>query len=400
MHRRRYLKLCGAGSLGAVSGCLGEGTSGGTSDGSGAGGESQTAGLEPTGQASPPVSLTDVDLPVARDALEYRLPRDEIPAIVDPVFDTDWRGVTTDDPDTHTRLPEFAPVIGVARDGRARAYPLRILDWHEVVNDDFAGPILVTYCVLCGSAVVAERTADGEPTQFGVSGALWRGDLVMYDDATGSLWSQLLATAIRGDLTGHRLTLVESSLTTWGEWQETHPDTQVLLPPPHSDSVRGRTVTYDYFRPKYSYGGQDQLVGYDSRDGGLTRRTLVVGVTTDGVARAYPFPVVTDEDVINDEVGDLPVVVAAAPDGTLAAFDRRVDGGVLTFSGADDRTIRANGSRWERTTGRAIDGPHEGDSLDRANDLPPMFWHGWSNFNPGTEVYGIEGDPEESATEP
>jgi len=387
MDRRRFLQCGVAGAVGAISGCAG-------SDGDG---ETPTVDADGRRQPRQPrQALADVDLPVPRTELEYRLPRDDIPAITDPAFATDWSGLATDDPDVDPTLPDDAPVIGVARDGDARAYPLRILDWHEVVNDAFGGPLAVTYCVLCGSAVVVERVVAGEPTTFGVSGALWRNDLVMYDEATGSLWSQLLATAIRGDRTGDQLGLVPASLTTWGEWRGRHPGTAILLPPPRSNTVRGSEQPYDYFSPKYGYGDETQLVGFDGVDGGLRRRTLVVGVRTTDAARAYPFPVVAAEGVVTDEVGDRPVVVTVTPQGTLAAYDRRLDGRRIAVTAADERTLAADGSRWERATGRALDGPHEGDRLARANDLPPMFWLGWSKFNPDTDVYGIDSRGAES----
>jgi len=392
MHRRRFLGCCAAGALGALAGCTG------SADGDGDGDTETPANDTAVGQPRPRQPRGpqgDVDLPVPSDDLDWRLAQDSIPAVVEPAFAADWGGLEPDDPGTDPSLADDAPVIGVTRDGGARAYPLRILDWHEIVNDTFGGPIAVTYCVLCGSAVVVERTVAGEPTVFGVSGALWRNDLVMYDRATESLWSQILATAIRGPLTGEQLPLVPSSLTTWGEWREQHPGTEILLPPPRSNTVQGPDQPYDYFQPKYGYGDEAQLVGFDSADGGLERRTLVVGVATDGVARAYPFPVVAEEGVVNDEVGDLPVVVTVAPDGTLAAYDRRVGGEPLSFVAGDERTLAAGGSRWERTTGRALDGPHEGERLDRAGDHPPMFWLGWAKFNPDTEVYGIEGDPDD-----
>lgn len=81
-------------------------------------------------------------------------------------------------------------------------------------------------------------------------------------------------------------------------------------------------------------------------------------------------------------------MVAVAPDGTLVAYDRRIGGRPRSFSVADDRHVRAAESRWELTTGRAVDGPHEGSSLERANGRPPMFWVGWSNFNPDSDLYG------------
>lgn len=380
MYRRQFLGLSAAGSVTVLAGCQGN-------DGDDE--EVATNGSDDGVRPPPGPSSGDLDLPVPSSELDYRLPRDRIPAIVEPTFAADWSGVSTDDPDVDPTLPDCAPIVGVTRTGRARAYPLRILDWHEIVNDRFGGPIGVSYCVLCGSAVVFERSIVG-PTVFGVSGALWRDDLVMYDSATESLWSQLLATAIRGDRTGEQLPLLTASLTTWGEWRERHPGTEVLLPPPHSNTVKGREETYDYFQPKYSYGDEEQLVGFDSESGALKRRTLVVGVSDGDAVRAYPFPVVEAEGVVNDEVGELPVVVTVTPDGALGAYDRRVDGKRLTFSAADVQTLAAAGSVWQRTTGRALDGPHEGKRLDRANEHTPMFWQGWSNFNPETEVYGLD----------
>jgi hypothetical protein len=322
---------------------------------------------------------------VPASELRQALPRDHIPAVVDPAFASDWRGVESNG--ESLRLPEDAPVLGVERDDRARAYPLRVLNRHEVVNDAFDGPIAVTYCVLCGSGVVFERRVNGERTRFGVSGTLWRSDLVTYDERSGSLWSQLAATAIRGPRTGERLSVVPSALTTWGEWRSRHPATRVLLPPPHSDVIASSPRSFDYSSPRYDYGDESQLIGLDSHDGGLHPKTMVVGVAADGVVRAYPFPAVAAAGVVNDRVGDLPVAVTVTPGGTLVAYDRRVGREVLTFEAEDDRHLAAGGSRWARASGRAVDGAREGRRLERANDHPPMFWLGWSNFNPETDVY-------------
>jgi hypothetical protein len=119
----------------------------------------------------------------------------------------------------------------------------------------------------------------------------------------------------------------------------------------------------------------------------------VLGVERDGRARAYPFPAVAAAGVVNDRVGDLPVAVSVAPDGTLVAYDRRVGRAVLRFEADGDRQPAAGGSRWDRASGRAVDGAREGRRLERANDHPPMFWFGWSKFNPETDVYGrVVGD--------
>jgi hypothetical protein len=191
-------------------------------------------------------------------------------AVVDPAFGDDWAGIdverryrfgeaTGDDP-----LPASATVVGLRAGDRARAYPLAVVWWHEVVNDEFGGPTLVTYCPICRTGTVTDRVVDGEPTRFLVSGHLWQapgvqqaasvadgrafgaavadpdaadrnsGNLVLVDDATGTFWSQVLARAICGPRTGERLPIRPSTVTTWGRWRDDNPDTDVLLPPPHS----------------------------------------------------------------------------------------------------------------------------------------------------------------------
>ncbi len=390
MHRRSLLQAVGLGFAGAVAGCAsGRSESGDESNRTPTGTPSGTPTETGRPSASPTVAprrVGDVDLPVPRSEFRNPLPRDYIPAITDPAFAADWRGLEAGGGDP--TLPGEVPVIGVEREGRARAYPLRVLNHHEIVNDDFGGPIAVTYCVLCGSAVVFERVVAGEPTRFGVSGKLWRSDLVMYDRQSESLWSQLMATAIRGPRTGDQLTLLPSTLTTWAEWQATYPGTQVLLPPPRSQTTTRYDRSFDYFADAYDYGDESQLIGRDTHDGGLHAKSLVIGVTSDGQARAYPFHVLSEEDVVNDVVGTRPVVVALSPDGSLVAYDRRVDGDALRFEAGDDQHLVAGGSEWKRTTGTAVNGPYAGRRLRAATDHPPMFWNGWSKFNPETDVYG------------
>jgi hypothetical protein len=373
MRRRRLLGGLGAATVTGLAGCV-----------AGYRDPEPEPVVPPTGGGAP------VELPVSESELRRPLHKDGIPAIVEPAFAEDWSGL---DPEVVGRdgLDDDAAVVGVERDGEARAYPLAVLDRHEVVNDRFAGPLLVTYCPLCGSAVVAERRVAGRVARFGVSGALWRGDLVLYDEATESLWSQLLATAIQGPRTGDQLAIHPSRLTSWGAWRDSHPETTVLLPPPHSGTiVSSRPYEYD---EKYAYGDEQQLVGYDG-EGELGRSTLVVGIVHDGTAQAYPHFVVRDAGgVVTDRVGGRPVVVITTPGGGLAAYDRRVSESVLDFTavgGADGEFLRAGGSRWERESGRAVDGPHEGTSLERANDLAPLFWHAWESFHPETEVYGAD----------
>lgn len=187
-------------------------------------------------------------------------------AIDKPAFADDWGGVEI--PKKYTgasQLAEDDVVVGLVTDGMARAYPVAVLWVHEIVNDTFGEPVIVTFCSICRSGMTASRVVNRTPTTFGVSGQLWQppelesrvretegsvfaverrntspgeirnlGNLVMFDQATGSFWSQILARAICGPLTGETLEILPASVATWGNWRESHPDTDVLLPPPHS----------------------------------------------------------------------------------------------------------------------------------------------------------------------
>ncbi len=145
--------------------------------------------------------------------------RDGIPALDHPDHDAAGEASWGDD--------EF--VVGVVRGKEARAYPLAILVWHELVNDELGGdPILVSYCPLCGTALVFDRRLQGRARKFGVSGLLYQSDLLMYDRETESLWSQIGANAVTGTLVGQRLELLRSRIMTWKAWREAHAETTVL----------------------------------------------------------------------------------------------------------------------------------------------------------------------------
>lgn len=192
------------------------------------------------------------------------LARDGLPALVNPAT------IRADQVAAGSRLAgvrvlhDSDPVVGVAIDGRARAYPVWILAWHEVVNDTLAGePILITYSGPCDSSVVFDRRAGGEPLNFGVSGLLYNSNLVFYDrrEARGdpgvgreSLWSQLLFRAIAGPAAaaGATLELIPCAVVPWGEWRSRHPQTDVLLP----DPARARVYKRD---PYLAYLGSPTL---------------------------------------------------------------------------------------------------------------------------------------------
>lgn len=147
-------------------------------------------------------------------------PRDGIPAIDEPKFLPVSKAHFLRDED---------PVIGLVEKGEARAYPLRILVWHEIVNDTVGGrPITVVYCPLCGTGMVFDRRYAGEELTFGVSGLLYNSDVLMYDRQTESLWSQLKMEAVAGPQVGQKMHWLASEQMTWSAWKKRYPDSKVL----------------------------------------------------------------------------------------------------------------------------------------------------------------------------
>ena len=166
-------------------------------------------------------------------------PKDGIPSIDDPRFV----------PVAEAELPGDEPVIGLTIEGEARAYPLRILIWHEIVNDVVGGvPVAVTYCPLCNTGIVFDRRLDGQVLEFGTTGKLRKSDLVMYDRTTESWWQQFLGEAIVGELTGRQLEMLPSRLESFAKFKERVPDGQVQ-------------VAEDGFMRAY---GRNPYAGYDT----------------------------------------------------------------------------------------------------------------------------------------
>jgi hypothetical protein len=167
-------------------------------------------------------------------------PKDGIPAIDDPEF--------VSLPEARD-LSERDPVIGLTVNGESRAYPLRILTWHEIVNDTLGGvPVAVTYCPLCNAAIVFDRRLDGRVLDFGTTGKLRHSDLVMYDRQTESWWQQFGGEAIVGEMAGERLEMIPSRLESFASFRARAPGGKVLVPP----------------APRLRPYGQNPYVGYDS----------------------------------------------------------------------------------------------------------------------------------------
>ena len=175
------------------------------------------------------------------------------------------------------------PVVGVSVGGEAAAYPVAVLVWHELVNDTIAGrPILVSYCPLCGTAMVFDRRAGGSERRFGVSGLLFQSDLLLYDRETESLWSQIRSEAVTGEALGTRLELLRSKLVPWGEWKAAHPETTVLSRRTGHERPYGRS-------PYGDYATSSQLYFPVDLDRRFHPKTPTLGLRLrGGEARAYP----------------------------------------------------------------------------------------------------------------
>ncbi len=277
-------------------------------------------------------------------------------------------------------------VIALELNGDARAYPIRLLSLHEIVNDTIGErPVVVTWCPLCFSAIAFDSVVDGRSLTFGVSGLLYNDNLVMYDHQTNTLWSQLVGQAMRGALRGEQLSTLPVIMTSWGAWKTLRPDTLVL-----SARQMGRQdAIIDPYAGYYTSGA----AGFSSeleRNEALPAKLLVIGLLAGKEARAYPLPTVQAEKIINDQINSLPTLLFF--DETLQStftYRREVNGQILTFMLADDVFLYdlETGSVWNGRTGQAIDGPLTGTELPQLSG-PLAFWFAWSAIYPQTDVYG------------
>ncbi len=318
-------------------------------------------------------------------------PKDGIPAIDAPKF------VSVEEADAW--LEDREPVIFLQVGETARAYPIQIFMWHEIVNDVVGDtPVVVTFCPLCNTAIAFERTVDGQVLDFGTTGRLRFSNLVMYDRQTETWWQQATGEAIIGALTGKRLNPLPAAIIAWRAFKEAYPAGRVL------SRETGFVRSY----------GSNPYAGYDDVDntpflyrgpptpGQLPPMAHVLTVDLNGEAVAYPYDVLAQAGAVNDTVGGEAVVVfwqagtASALDngsvaggrevGSAAAYRRVVDGQTLTFAPQRDGFVDAEtGTSWD-ILGQAVDGPLTGTRLEAVVSIN-HFWFSWAAFRPETRVY-------------
>ncbi|MXZ41965.1 MAG: DUF3179 domain-containing protein [Caldilineaceae bacterium SB0666_bin_21] len=331
-------------------------------------------------------------------------PKDGIPSLDAPRFEpiataADW-------------LTDTDPVIVYEHGGQARAYPLAVLIWHEIVNDEIAGrPVTVTFCPLCNASVVFDRRVGDMVLDFGTTGSLRHSDLVMYDRQTETWWQQFTGAALIGELASTQLTFLPSQVLGFGRFRELFPEGEVLQRP------------LDQFSRNY---GMNPYVNYDTYGNGLSRNEnlvlftgepdprlkpldRVVGVLfPDHSSVAIPFDLARARTVVHYDPpnGDPGIVVffeegmssslseaeigTARDIGSVGVFSRVLDGRHLEFDVADDGTVRdaQTGSTWN-IRGEATAGELQGSALE-AQVAFDHFWFAWAEFLPDTELVAVD----------
>lgn len=266
-------------------------------------------------------------------------PPDGIPSIDNPRF------TPTGEVDF---LREDDQVIGFSHNDEHRAYPFRVLIWHEIVNDVVGGkPVMATYCPLCGTAMMFSRTYQGQVLTFGVSGLLYNSDVLMFDRQTRSLWSQLGLKAVAGEWVGTDLEWLPSEQMTWAAWRERYPDSQVL----NTDTGHRR----DYVNLPYGGYFNSPEVMFPVRENrhDLPAKDWVAGVRHAEAEKAYPLAQLPSGEWLSDTIGGAPVTL-----------------------------------RYTEASGHFEINDAEGNPIPVVH----VFWFAWQAFYPDTQLWAPKSD--------
>jgi hypothetical protein len=323
-------------------------------------------------------------------------PKDGIPSVDDPQF------ISISEANEWIRETESVLVFTTqpyVEDGpfelEARIYPIQILMWHEIVNDEVGGlPVSITYCPLCNTGIAFDRRYDGQVLDFGTTGRLRFSNLIMYDRQTETWWQQATGRGVAGRYAGGRLRVLGLLLLPWNEARERFPDSVVMSRETGYNRNYGTNPYsgYDTTLQPFLYEGPEIDDQYNPMD-----RVLTVFVEDESAG--FPYPVLRDDRVVQEEIGGSSVVVmweegTASPldsamlaegrdIGTANAFFAEVDGRRLSFRAEGGRILdEETGSEWT-VSGRALSGELEGAELDPVATAQ-HFWFSWTAFEPET----------------
>ncbi|MDR8392931.1 DUF3179 domain-containing protein [Aliifodinibius sp. S!AR15-10] len=315
---------------------------------------------------------------------------DGIPSIDDPQFQPVGSPATE-------YIADRRLVIGIKIGETVRAYPHQVIAWHEIVNDQIGNTnFALTYCPLTGTASGWDRTVNGEVTEFGVSGLLFRNNLIPYDRNSNSLYSQMQLRGVRGDHSGRQVTAYPLIQTTWETWKKMYPNSQVLT----------TNTGFDRDYHGYAYGQEyleersEALFPIKHRDNSFFNKERVHGIIggpIDESGEPPPVRVFVIEqfgagvNLVHDQVGDLPVIVAGSTiDQYAVSFMRRTEtSDILEFTAVQDSLPvimkDQEGNRWD-LFGYAVEGPRKGERLIPVRSYSG-YWFAWHDFYPHLEVY-------------
>jgi len=269
-------------------------------------------------------------------------------------------------------LNDSTVVIGVEHNGEAKAYPMRFLTYHHQVQDVIGGKsVIVTYCSVCRTGRVFEPIVKGKPETFRLVG-MDHFNAMFEDATTKTWWRQVTGEAIAGSLKGEVLPEVESTQLTIGTWFRLHPDAVVMQLDEASKSSYDTLGRFEVGKSKGKLTRTDSLSWKD--------KSWVIGIQIGKDSKAYDWILLKEEKIINDKVGDQPIVIALSADGqSFASFKR--PSGLDNFIIRNDSLI-AGTARYD-FSGKASDGSQ---SLAKVSAYQE-FWHSWRTFHPDTEKY-------------
>ncbi|MDW3095120.1 MAG: DUF3179 domain-containing protein [Gammaproteobacteria bacterium] len=295
--------------------------------------------------------------------------KDGIPALTKPTLV--W-------PQEASYLKEKDLVFGISINGDTRAYPYRIMDWHEMFNDVIGGiPVSLAYCTLCGSGILykTQLETDKPAIIFGSSGFLYRSNKLMYDQKTHTLWNQFSGKPVVGPLTNNdiELEVLPVVTTTWGKWLAKHPNTKVLSSNTGFKRDYSPGVAYGAY-----FGSDDLMFPAHLRNDSLQKKEQVFGLRISGAKKAWPLKLFATPKAINDKIGIIPIVIIGdASTQTVRAYRSKGKKFILS----NDGKLLEDDIQWHLSETELI-GPNN-ESLAR---LPGhiAYWFAWSGYFPDT----------------
>lgn len=301
--------------------------------------------------------------------------KDGIPALVNPEL-------VAPDHDDANYLKDDELVFGIAINGDVRAYPLRVLDWHEMFNDVVGGvPVALAYCTLCGSGILFETTVEGRdaPFEFGSSGFLYRSNKLMFDRETNSLWNQFTGEPVVGELVGSDIELKVRpvAITTWEKWRTRNPETRVLsLNTGHQRDYRPGKPYAAYFN------SPDLMFPALVNDTRLAAKDYVFALRMEDVEKAWSVELFEDKPVLNDTIGDRKIVLIGDPESrTVRAYN---SDGIEFAAHADAPETLVSGDDTWKITEDALIGPDDRQLTRLPGHI--AYWFAWQNYRPDAET--------------